>query len=148
MGSQLDLDQGGTYRQTEKVYLGPSVGWVSIPNKTVLPITAAGTYGLLRGMNLVTININGAVIINLPSSIASPQGPQAIPGQWAIVPVVIVDIGGFGQANGYQILPFGSELISGTYNNTTTLLKITSNFGAFVLNPILTAPGGWSLSQS
>ena len=148
MSSQLDLDQGGTFRQKKKVYLGPSVGWVEVPDQTIFPITAPGGYTLLRGMNLVTINVSqGSVVIYLPSSQAAPQGPQAIPNQWALIPIVVVDIGGYGQSNAYQIVPFGSELISGTYSNASPL-RITSNYGAYVLNPILTSPGGWSLAQS
>ena len=64
-------------------------------------------------MNLVTINVNGNVTINLPSAIAAPQGPQAIPGQWALIPIVIVDIGGFASTNTYTINPSGAETISG-----------------------------------
>jgi hypothetical protein len=146
VSSQLDLDQGGTYRQTERIYLGPSLGWQYVPNQAWLPITAAGIYGVLWGTNLVTINVNGAVTINLPSSLQSAAGPQAIPAKSIIIPIVIVDIGGFGQANGYQIVPFGSELISGTYSNASPL-KITSNYGAVILNPNVVS-GGWSLSQS
>ena len=143
MSSQLDLDQGGTFRQGQKIYLGPSVGWITAPQQTVLPIVAAGTYALARGMNLVTINVNGNVTINLPSAIAAPQGPQAIPGQWALIPIVIVDIGGFASTNTYTINPSGAETISGLASIT-----LGTNYGAFILNPILTSPGGWSLSQS
>lgn len=141
MSSQLDLDQGGTFRQLERVYLGPSVGWQYIPQQAVLPITAVGTYGLLRGMNLVTINVNGNVVINLPSSKASAAGPQAIPGQWMLNPLAIVDIGGFANANTYTINPAGAELISGLAS-----VRLSSNYGAFLLKPILET-GGWNLIQ-
>jgi hypothetical protein len=147
MGSQTDLDQGGTYRQVYKVYLGPSVGWVEIPQTSILPIVASGSISLARGTNLVTLSVNGNVTIQLPSAVASTAGPQAIPKQWAIIPIVIVDIGGFAGANLYNILPFGSELISGTYNNTSQILRLSANYGAFILTPNLTA-GGWNLAQS
>ncbi len=148
MSSQTDLDQGGTFRQLQKIYLGPSIGWIEAPQQSVFPITAAGTFTIARGINLITLNPNGNVTIQLPSSIASPAGPQAIPKQWALIPIVIVDIGGFANANQYNILTFGAELISGFYNNGSNPLRLLSNYGAFILNPILTAPGGWSLSQS
>src|SRR5215475_4412084 len=141
MGSQIDLDQGGTFRQTQKIYLGPSVGWIQAQQQTVLPITAAGTFSVQRGMNLITINANGNVTINLPSAKASTKGPQAIPGQWFLNPVVIVDIGGFAGSNTYTINPNGSELIDGL-----APIILASPYGAFVLKPILEI-GGWNLMQ-
>lgn len=141
MGSQTDLDQGGTFRQYERVYLGPSVGWILVPQQAVLPIIAAGTFPVSRGTNLVTININGNVTLQLASSKASPQGPQAIPGQWYLAPLTIVDIGGFASANTYTITPFAGELISGL-----ATIRLASNFGAFLLKPILET-GGWTLLQ-
>jgi len=86
MGSQSDLDQGGTFRQYERYWMGPSVGWVTQPQQAVLPITAAGTVAVSRGTNLITLNVNGSVTLNLPSAKASPQSPQAIPGQWVLIP--------------------------------------------------------------
>jgi len=139
--SQLDLDQGGTFRQNQRVYMGPSVGWVSAPQQTVLAIIGTGTYSLARGMNLVTINANANVTINLPSAKAAPAGPQAIPGQWILVPIVIVDIGGFAATNTYTINPSGAETIS-----SLASIRLASNFGAFVLKPILET-GGWTLTQ-
>lgn len=141
MPSQLDLDQGGTYRQQQKVWLGPSVGWVQAQQEAVLPITAIGTYSILPGTNLITINVNGNVTINLPSAKASPAGAGAVPGQWVLVPINIVDIGGFASANTYSIVPFGAETISGLAS-----VSLVSNFGAFLLKPILET-GGWTLLQ-
>ena len=141
MGSQSDLDQGGTFRQYERYWMGPSVGWVTQPQQAVLPITAAGTIAVSRGTNLITLNVNGSVTINLPSAKASPQSPQAIPGQWVLIPLTIVDIGGFAAANTYTINPFGAELISGL-----ATIRLASNYGAFLLKPILET-GGWTLLQ-
>ena len=141
MGSQSDLDQGGTFRQYERYWMGPSVGWVTQPQQAVLPITAAGTVAVSRGTNLITLNVNGSVTINLPSAKASPQSPQAIPGQWVLIPLTIVDIGGFAAANTYTINPFGAELISGL-----ATIRLASNYGAFLLKPILET-GGWTLLQ-
>jgi hypothetical protein len=118
------------------------VGWQTFPQQAVLPIIAAGTYAISRGTNLITINFNGNVTINLPSSKASPQTPQAIPGQWILVPITIVDIGGFAAApNVYTINPNGAELISGL-----ATVRLSSNYGAFLLKPILET-GGWNLMQ-
>lgn len=141
MGSQTDLDQGGTFRQWVRMWMGPSVGFVAVPVDAVLPITAAGTYDIARGTSLITINVNDAVTLNLPSSRASPAGPQAIPGQWVINPVTIVDIGGFADSNTYNIVPNGAETISGLAS-----VQLATPRGSLILNPIL-ATGGWNLIQ-
>lgn len=146
MPSQLDLDQGGTLRQTQKLYLGPSVGWVEVPFSWLLNVTAVGTTLVSRGTNTILVNFNGLVSIQLPSLKASAAGAQAIPRQFITVPIVISDIGGFATpANPITILPFGTELISGTFNNTTTLLKLTSSFGSIVIRPDIVNGGGTML---
>lgn len=141
MASQQDLDQGGTFRQWTKMYMGPSVGWVPVPVDAVLNITTAGVHTLVRGTSLVLINVNADVSIQLPSSKAAPQGPQAIPGQWVINPVTIVDIGGHAAAFIYTITPFPGETISGLAN-----VDLAADRGTIILNPILTT-GGWNLIQ-
>ena len=47
MASQLDLDQGGINRQTHKVYLGPSVGWVEASWEWVLNVNL---WGVIHGI--------------------------------------------------------------------------------------------------
>lgn len=143
MTSQRDLDQGGTFRQWTKMWMGPSVGWVSVPVDAVLNITAGGTYTIERGTSVILINVNASVTLNLPSSKAAPQGPQAIQGQWVINPVTVADIGGFanpGTVN-YDINPNGSETISGL-----STVRIGTPRGTVILIPIL-ATGGWNLGQ-
>jgi hypothetical protein len=143
VSSQLDLDQGGTIRQTHKVYLGPSVGWVEASWEWVLNVTAGGTTTVALGNNLILVNFNGTVTIQLPSLKASAAGVQAIPRQFLILPITISDIGGFAApGTPINILPFGSELISGTFNNTTTILKLTSAYGAIVIRPDIINGGG------
>jgi hypothetical protein len=141
MGSQTDLDQGGTFRQYAPVYLGPSVGWIWFPVNAQLVVSAAGAQAISRGTNLIQVNFNGAVTINLPSSKASTQGPGVIPGQAVYVPTIICDIGGFATANPVTINPAAGETISGL--NTVSLAV---NFGTVLLNPLLTS-GGWTLGQ-
>ena len=146
MSSQLDLDQGGTNRQTQKLYLGPSVGWVEVPFSWLLNVTAGGTTILARGTNTILVNFNGTVSIQLPSLKASAAGAQSIPRQFITVPIVISEIGGFAGAFPINILPFGSELISGLFNNTTTILQLSSNYGSIVIRPDI-VNGGGSLLQ-
>ncbi len=141
MASQLDLDQGGTFRQTQRVYLGPSLGWVPAPSQNIVNVTVTGTTTIQRGMNLVLVSVNATATIQLPSAKQSPAGAQALPGTFVIVPVVVVDAGGFANAHNITILPFGAETIDGLAS-----IAITSNFGAFVLKPNITS-GGWTLLQ-
>jgi hypothetical protein len=143
VSSQQDLDQGGTFRQTQKLYLGPSVGWVEVADQWMQNVTVGGTTTLVRGTNLILVSFNGAVTLQLPSLRASLAGPQAIPRQFTAIPITISDIGGFAApGTPINILPFGAELISGTFNNTTTLLKLTSAFGAIVIRPDIVNGGG------
>lgn len=141
MTSQLDLDQGGTFRQWVRMYMGPSVGWVSVPIDAVLDILTGGVKTILRGTSLILLNVDADVTINLPSAKASVQGPQAIPGQWVINPVTIADIGGFAGTRLYRIVPFAGELISGL-----PFVDLASPRGTVILIPILPT-GGWNLGQ-
>ena len=141
MASQQDLDQGGTFRQWVRCFMGPSVGWVPVPVDAVLEITAGGAVSIARGTSLILLNVNASVTINLPSSKAAPQGPQAIPGQWVVNPVTIVDKGGFANPGvvDYLINPAGTEKISGL-----SQVALASPYGSVILNPILST-GGWNL---
>ncbi len=143
MGSQLDLDQGGTFRQYQRIWMGPSVGWQAMPVQAILNITAAGNYSILRWTNLIRQKAAaGTVNINLPSSKATAQGPQAIPGQWVYNPVIVIDQSGqAGAACTVNLNPFGSELISGLAQ-----VQLATPYGTIILEPILET-GGWTLGQ-
>ena|SRR5689334_11927180 len=131
MSSQTDLDQGGTARTWKRVWLGPSVGWIWIPDVSVLPITAAGTYTLDPSTNYVPVSIAGAVTIKLAAAASPTAGAQAQPNLFAQSPVTIVDVGGFAQANPITIQPVnGSETIMGL-----TQVQIKINYGGFTLAP-------------
>lgn len=140
MSSQLDLDQGGTFRQTQRIYFGPSIGFVDAPSTVILPITKVGTTQVLLGNTLVTINVNGLVTVQLYAAKGSVAGAIGQPGTFNAVPVTIVDIGGFASvANPMTILPAAGELIDGQAS-----IKIQTPYGAFVLQPNVTS-GGWTL---
>lgn len=138
MASQLDLDQGGTYREKMRVFLGPSIGWTEVSWQAVLNVTSGGITTVLPGTNLILVNFNGAVTIQLPSFKGS-VGAQAIgiPAQFALIPVVICDVGGFAFANPITVLPFGAERISGLAS-----LSLGTNFGSFVIRPDIVNGGG------
>lgn len=139
MPSQTDLDQGGTTRQWERVYLGPSVGWVYIPVKNFLAsagnsttINAQGTYTLDPSTTFVQINVNGPVTIILPPAVI-PSNAMTLPGRFVRSNVTIVDVGGFASiANPIIIQPTSvAETVMGL-----TQIRITSSYGGFILQPV------------
>lgn len=141
MTSQLDLDQGGSFRQYVRRFLGPSVGWINSPDDNVVPVTVGGTTTVLVGTTLVPISFNGNVTIQLPSAKAPTNAtPGALPGLSLALPITIVDIGGFvnDPTVVYTILPFPGETIMGLAS-----IAIQSPYGAFVLLPNLVS-GGWN----
>lgn len=136
MTSQLDLDQGGTTREWVNTYLGPSVGWVRLPSRNLLEVTAAGTYTLDPSTNLVHVDIAGAVTIILPPA-SNPAVPAGVlPGRYGKVSVGIVDIGGFASAHPITIQAAAGETIM-----SLASIRITSNFGGFILYPSNTLKG-------
>ncbi len=141
MASQTDLDQGGTVRGWVRQYLGPSVGWIYVPQSNVLNITAAGSYTLDPSTNVVLVNVAGSVTITLPSAITPAAGAQAQPGLFAQNPITIVDIGGHGNANPVTINPHGSETILGLSSITLSV-----NYGGYTLLPSTTQQGWTSIS--
>lgn len=142
MPSQTDLDMGGTSREWARVYRGPSVGYIWVPQRNVLSITAVGTYALDPSTSLVEVNVAGAVTITLPSAVVPSVGPQAQPGLFAQNPIIIVDIGGNAQANPITIQRNNSnENIMGLAS-----IQITSNYGGYTLTPSSVQKGWTSIS--
>ncbi len=124
-----DLDQGGTIRLWEKTYLGPSLGWIMLQVSSIVNVVAGGTTSVPAGTTLVTVNFNGAVSLQLASS---------IPILGAVTqPLTVVDVGGFAATGNITILPFGTEKIMGLSS-----LVISTNFGGFNLLPV--SGGGWN----
>lgn len=137
MPSQTDLDMGGTLRLWERVYMGPSIGWVYTPNKNFIgsgtstnTIGAAGTYTLDWSTNFVQVAVPGAVTIVLPS-VLTPSLGIVQPARQQRVNVTIVDVGGNALAHPITIEPASvAETIMGL-----TQIQITSNYGGFILEP-------------
>lgn len=141
MGSQADLDQGGTNRQYAKQYLGPSLGWVTIPApaSSILAVTAAGTYTVNRSVTLITVNVAGAVTLNLPKAHTPTQKAQL--GLFVQTPIVIVDVGGNAGANPITIAPFAGETIMGLAS-----IQLGVNYGGYTLKPLDSLNGWESIS--
>jgi hypothetical protein len=139
MPSQLDLDQGGTSREWVNTYLGSSVGWVRIPARNLLTITAAGTYILDPSTNLVHVNVAGAVTITLPPATDPGVPAGALPGGYAKNSIGIVDIGGNAATHPITIQPTsGAETIM-----SLSSIQISSAYGGFILYPS-NALRGWT----
>lgn len=139
MPSQTDLDQGGTYRQYQRIYLGPSAGWVTYPTDNVYKLTAMGTYSPVNGTTLITVSVNDAVTIDLWNPIPPANTPaNSIPGPNVAPPVTIVDVGGYAANHPITINPPSGKTIIGLSS-----IQIASAFGGFILKPDLVT-GNWT----
>lgn len=125
----IDLDQGGLVQEWDRVWMGPSVGWVYRPARNVLPIIAPGTYTVDLAISLITINVAGAVTVILPS-LSNPPSAVGNPGFFVRNPITIVDIGGNGVLFPIAIQPTAPATIAGLAS-----IAINSNFGGYTLIP-------------
>lgn len=126
--SSTDLDRGGALRVWDKIYLGPTLGWIMFQVTNLIQITTGGITDVPFGTTLVTVNVASPVTVQLASS---------HPGNAIIAsPITIVDIGGNAAANNITILPYGNELIM-----SLASIAIANDYGAFTLEPLST--GGW-----
>lgn len=147
MGSQTDLDQGGTNRRWKRTYLGPSLGWQQAPDTaSELVISAGGTTLIYPGTSLIKVNVAALVTLNLYQAKGSAAGAQANPGTFLGTPLVIVDQGG--NANTYNITINAFNAGNGTETiDDFDSIAIKIAYGAYVLTPNVGA-GGWTLTQS
>jgi hypothetical protein len=129
----MDLDQSSSVKfQWSRNYLGPSLGWQWVPQANILPITAAGTYTIDASINLIEVNVAGAVTIVLPSCPFPAAGPQALTRLFAANPITIVDTGGNAASNNITIQPNNvSETVMGL-----TSIKIATAYGGYTLQPV------------
>lgn len=131
MVSQLDLDQGGTDRQIIRKYLGPSVGWVAIPDNSFWPVIVGGTTTLLLGTTLVPVSYDGdGVNIVLPP-VSLPNPPAGVlPIPYARLPLTVYDAGGFAGDHPITLTPADGETIMGLSS-----IQIAVAFGGWSLMP-------------
>lgn len=139
MASQTDLDQGGTFREWVRIYMGPSVGWIMAPARNVLDITAAGAYTIIQGCTLVIINTIGAVTLTMPSAINPTVSAGVLPGPYVKNIITIVDIAG---TPNVTIDPAsGAESIMGLGS-----IHLGVAYGSFSLRPDNVLKG-WTAAQ-
>lgn len=137
MASQTDLDQGGTPRQFERRWLGPSVGWVWVPIDNVLSVTTAGTTTPVNGTTFIGLNIAGLVTIQLWNPIPPEVPANSMPGPNLGLPLSIVDIGGNCVTFPCTILPAAGKTIMGLAS-----IDLAAAFGGYILKPNLDT-GNW-----
>jgi len=139
MRDQLDLDKGGIYRAEEKVYLGPSVGWVHRNSKSILEIHSPGVAVIERGITLIKVFEPG-VTVQLPSAKGLAE-PVTIPGTWPLEGVRVVAMTDqVSSAAAITILPAVGETIS-----SLPSVRIMNPYGSVSLEPNLKA-GGWTVT--
>ncbi len=142
MTSQVDLDQGGTNRQFQKLWLGPSVGWVNFATDNPQVITAAGSYTLLNGITRVMLNVAGLVTLNLWDPTVSTVPPaNCLPGPSVGWPLTIVDIGGNLMNFNCTINPAAGTTIMGLSS-----LTLSTDYGSIILKPDIDT-GDWAQLQ-
>lgn len=138
MPSQTDLDQGGTFREWVRTFMGPSVGWVMAPVRSVLTITAAGAYIINLSTTLVIINTTAAVTLTMPSALNADIPAGAMPGSYVKAIVTIVDIGG---APNVIIDAAVGQTIMGLAS-----IDLFTAYGSYSLRPDNTF-AGWTAAQ-
>jgi hypothetical protein len=136
-----DFDQSGTFREYGNIYLGPSVGGITVPIFSNLSITSAGTYALAKGTTYVSVNVAAPVTVTLPP--AMPVGFVAAianPGAHINQNVTICDVGGNAQAFPITIQAAAGDTIMGLPS-----IQIAVNFSGRVLStPSEGSPRVWT----
>jgi hypothetical protein len=138
----VDFDQSGVFREYSNLFLGPSIGPITVPIFSNLSITAGGSYTLTRGVTRVSVNVAAPVTITLPPSQPVAGGPPAIanPGNHLNWPITIADVGGNAQAWPIIIQPVPGDTIMGNAS-----MQITVNYGGYVFStPIEGGPRVWT----
>ena len=135
MGSQTDLDQGGTSREWVNTYLGPS-DWLGpyCPRVTCWRSLRQEPTPIDYSTNLIHINTTGAVALNLPSAQNTSVPAGVLPGKNGKIAISIVDISG---APNVTIDPAAGETIV----NSRQSLTLTNAYSGFILYPSNTLKG-------
>ena len=136
-----DFDQSGTFREFGNIYLGPSVGPITVPIFSNLTINAGGLYTLAKGTTRVSVNVAAPVTITLPPAApASTVSATANPGNHLNWPITIADVGGFAQAWPITIQAAAGDSIMGNPS-----IQITVNYGGYVFStPVEGGPRVWT----
>jgi hypothetical protein len=127
-----DLDKGGAYSQMQRVWHGPTLGWL---NEFVLPvvtITSGGITDVPPGVSLLLVDVAATVTINLPDANVVLQ-QTAYQAAFGIERSIwIKDFGGNAAAFNITINPFGTQ----KFDKTLTQLIIGQNRQLVRLYPL------------
>jgi hypothetical protein len=138
----VDFDQSGVFREYGNIFLGPSIGPITIPIFSNLSITSAGTYALAKGTTRVSVNVAAPVTIMLPPSQPVAGGPPAIaaPGAHINWPITIADVGGNAATFPITIAAMPGDTVEGMPS-----IQITVNYGGYVFStPVEGGPRVWT----
>lgn len=123
-----DNDQGGTFRQTKRSTLGPSVGFIDVQDEVILPVAVGGITVVPLGYTMVKVTTSAAVTLQLPKFKGLTSGAIANPGTFAVADIKIL---GLNAAPNITILPGAGEFFDGTLST----IPLTTPFGARILHP-------------
>lgn len=137
--SAQDLDQSGQSYQQIRVYLGPSLGWVTVRIKPETQVTTA-TYSVQAGDSILMVNRAGVVTIQLPSVAVWVKENFYNPSTGFERALWIKDLGGNAAAFNITINPFGTEKI----DNLQQAFTIVQNRQLLRLYPLNSLEGWYS----
>lgn len=126
-----DLDQSGFAYQRTRVYLGPSLGWVTYQVRPAQTVIAGGATSLGPGASLVLVNVAATVTIILPDVTAWLKEVGAQPATAFDRSIWIKDLGGNAAAFNITVAPFGSQTI-----DTLSSFTMISNHAMIRLYPL------------
>lgn len=130
----MDLDQSASIKNLQRLYLGPSLGWIDAVGYT-MTVPTAGTTIIPLGMTLVRVSTANLVTVVLPLA----RGNIATPGALAGLPITVIDVTGQASTNPITIQATSPDTIDGLAS-----AQITSNFGFFNFKPNVVS-GGYNL---
>ena len=122
----VDFDQGGTFRQLQRVTLGPSLGQLDAQDEVILNISAAGTTIVPLGYTTIRVTTTSAVTLQLPKFKALTG--IANPGTQPFHDIKIIDVSG---APNVTILSGPGEF----FDVTLASIPLTSAYGSRILRP-------------
>jgi hypothetical protein len=135
----MDLDQGGIRQHLIRQYMGPTIGWVQVPENRFPPIFVGGTYAIDFSVTYVPVAAANVIII-LPLWFVAARLQAVNPGLNGLIPITVADIGGTAQGSPIIVQPTGpDDTISGLTSYT-----INVNYGSATFIPDRNLPG-WTI---
>jgi hypothetical protein len=128
----VDLDKGGAYAQKQKVWFGPTLGWLDEFGLPSVTIISGGVTAVPAGVALLLVDVAATVTLNLPSALVVLQQTAYQPANGIERSIWIKDFGGNAAAFNITINPFGAE----KFDKTLTQLVMGQNRQLVRLYPL------------